>query len=46
LIHAEAGVYQACFDGTPYRPNELDRGILAAPDVESWRALREVLFGG
>jgi fructose-1,6-bisphosphatase/inositol monophosphatase family enzyme len=46
LIHSEAGGYQACFDGTPYRPHELDRGILAAPDVDSWRALHQVLFGG
>jgi fructose-1,6-bisphosphatase/inositol monophosphatase family enzyme len=46
LIHAEAGGHQACFDGTPYRPHELDRGILAAPDPESWRALHTVLFGG
>ena len=45
LIHAEAGGYQACFDGTPYRPNELDRGILAAPDPDSWRELHGVLFG-
>jgi fructose-1,6-bisphosphatase/inositol monophosphatase family enzyme len=46
LIHTEAGGYQACFDGQPYRPNELDRGILAAPDQESWQALHDVLFGG
>jgi len=46
LIHSEAGGYQACFDGTPYRPHELGRGILAAPDAESWRALHTVLFGG
>lgn len=46
LIHGEAGGYQACFDGQPYRPNELDKGILAAPDRESWLALHDVLFGG
>lgn len=46
LIHAEAGGHQACFDGMPYRPHELDRGILTAPDPESWRALHAVLFGG
>jgi fructose-1,6-bisphosphatase/inositol monophosphatase family enzyme len=45
LIHSEAGGYHACFNGEPYRPNELDHGILAAPDRESWRALHEVLFG-
>jgi fructose-1,6-bisphosphatase/inositol monophosphatase family enzyme len=46
LIHTEAGGYQACFNGEPYRPNELDHGILAAPDRDSWRALHAVLFGG
>jgi fructose-1,6-bisphosphatase/inositol monophosphatase family enzyme len=46
LIHAEAGGYHACFDGEPYRPNELDRGILAAPDRKSWDALHKVLFTG
>jgi fructose-1,6-bisphosphatase/inositol monophosphatase family enzyme len=45
LIHGEAGGYQACFDGRPYQPGDLDRGILAAPDPDSWRALHQVLFG-
>ncbi len=45
LIHAEAGGVQARIDGTPYRPSGLSGGLLAATDRESWRALRNALFG-
>lgn len=44
LIHAEAGGYSARFDGSPYRPEHLDGGLIAAPDRESWLALREALW--
>jgi fructose-1,6-bisphosphatase/inositol monophosphatase family enzyme len=39
LIHAEAGGYNACWDGTPYRPTRHAGGILLAPDAASWRAI-------
>ncbi|HYB10350.1 MAG TPA: inositol monophosphatase family protein [Alphaproteobacteria bacterium] len=39
LIHAEAGGYNACWDGTPYRPTRHAGGILLAPDAPSWRAI-------
>lgn len=44
LIHAEAGGYPARFDGSRYLPSHLDGGLLAAPDKESWLALREALW--
>lgn len=44
LIHAEAGGYSARMDGRPYRASELTGGILAAPDADAWRALREAVF--
>jgi len=45
LIHAEAGGYQARFDGRSYHPGELTGGLLCAPDEESWRTLYAALFG-
>lgn len=45
LIHAEAGGHAARLDGRAYRPSELDGGILAAPDTDSWQALREAVLG-
>ncbi|AMM83972.1 inositol monophosphatase family protein [Martelella sp. AD-3] len=44
LIGQEAGGYIARYDGSPYRPDHLDGGILGAPDEESWRELREKVF--
>lgn len=44
LIHREAGGYCAHFDGTPYRPTDLDGGLLYAPDRESWLELRALLL--
>lgn len=42
LIHAEAGGHNArATDGRSYRPSELTGGLLAAPDSQSWRALRD-----
>jgi fructose-1,6-bisphosphatase/inositol monophosphatase family enzyme len=42
LIHAEAGGHNGrAVDGRPYKPSEMDGGLLSAPDIESWQALRE-----
>ncbi len=45
LLHQEAGGYSAHFDGSPYRPTDLDGGLLYAPDRASWQALHDTLFG-
>ncbi len=45
LMHAEAGGHAALSDGSPYRPTLRSGSLLAAPDAESWRALRDHLFG-
>ncbi len=39
LIHEEAGGVTAKFDGSPYRPGEVNGGILSAPDAESWNLI-------
>ncbi|MEO1748963.1 MAG: inositol monophosphatase family protein [Pseudomonadota bacterium] len=44
LIHQEAGGYHARFDGSDYDCTTLDGGLLAAPDQESWIAIRDTLF--
>ncbi len=44
LIHREAGGYSAKFDGSEYRVGDLDGGLLAAPDRESWLEIREALW--
>jgi fructose-1,6-bisphosphatase/inositol monophosphatase family enzyme len=44
LIHAEAGGHASRFDGSAYRPEHLDGGLLVAPDRESWEALRSALW--
>jgi fructose-1,6-bisphosphatase/inositol monophosphatase family enzyme len=45
LIHAEAGGYSACYDGTPYSALRHEGGIIVAPDRESWQMLRHALLG-
>ena len=45
LIHAEAGGYSAHFDGSAYRARDIDGGVLAAPDRESWREIHATLWG-
>lgn len=45
LIHAEAGGYAARIDGRPYRPSELNGGIIAAVDPDGWHALRDRVIG-
>lgn len=44
LIHNEAGGYSARFDGSLYRPTDLDGGLLVAPDKESWEMIRSQLW--
>jgi fructose-1,6-bisphosphatase/inositol monophosphatase family enzyme len=43
LLHAEAGGYSAKFDGSVYRPGEVDGGLICAPDARSWAAVRDRL---
>lgn len=45
LIHAEAGGYAACIDGSPYRAADLGGGIIAAADKAGWQALRDQVVG-
>ena len=44
LLHAEAGGYSACLDGTPYCPTRHEGGLLCAPDRDSWTLLRDALL--
>ncbi|KAA2215192.1 inositol monophosphatase family protein [Teichococcus oryzae] len=44
LLHREAGGYSACFDGSDYRPEHTDGGLLAAPDRQSWQMLHAALL--
>ncbi|WP_119165487.1 inositol monophosphatase family protein [Algihabitans albus] len=45
-LHQEAGGASSLLDGRPYRPQDGQGiGLLSAPDGESWRTLRETLFG-
>lgn len=41
LIHAEAGGYSAHWNEAPFAPSHYGRGILSAPDKDSWHAMRE-----
>lgn len=41
LINAEAGGYTAHWTGEPFLPSDFGRGILTAPDPDSWHAIRE-----
>lgn len=44
LMVAECGGYAAHFDGSPYKPENLTGGLLAATDQESWEKLRREVF--
>jgi fructose-1,6-bisphosphatase/inositol monophosphatase family enzyme len=44
LIAAEAGAYVRRFDGSAYRPEHLDGGVLATTDPDSWNLVREALW--
>jgi fructose-1,6-bisphosphatase/inositol monophosphatase family enzyme len=45
LIHQEAGGYSAHFDGSAYLPAHTTGGLICAPDLESWVAVRDGLLG-
>jgi fructose-1,6-bisphosphatase/inositol monophosphatase family enzyme len=44
LIHAEAGGHAAILSGEAYQPTMSTGHLLAAPDVESWNAVRGALL--
>ena len=44
LITEEAGGHVRRFDGSAYRPEHLDGGVLAATDPDSWAMVREALW--
>jgi len=44
LITAEAGAHVARLDGTPYRPEHDEGGLLMAVDKPSWDVLRREVF--
>lgn len=45
LIHAEAGGYAACWDGSAYGPGVTTGGLLLAPDRAAWDVARRTLLG-
>lgn len=44
LITEEAGGHVRRFDGSVYRPEHIDGGMLATTDVDSWHMVREALW--
>jgi fructose-1,6-bisphosphatase/inositol monophosphatase family enzyme len=44
LLHQEAGGYARHFDGTPYKPSQIEGGLLLAPDEASWHELAKALL--
>ena len=46
LLHQEAGGYAARLDGSAYSPLHSGGGLICAPDLASWQAVREALVGG
>lgn len=44
LISQEAGAYAARFDGSAYRPDHTDGGLILAPNKDMWDALRREVF--
>lgn len=44
LLHREAGGYAARFDGSAYGPHLTTGGLLCAPDLASWEAVRDALL--
>lgn len=45
LIHAEAGGFSACLDGSRYSSTRHEGGIISAPDRDSWHMLKNALVG-
>ena len=44
LLHREAGGFSARFDGSDYRPGQVDGGLICTPDRDGYEALRAALF--
>ena len=44
LIAQEAGAYAARFDGSAYRPNHIEGGLILAPNRDMWDELRREVF--
>ncbi|WP_292879354.1 inositol monophosphatase family protein [Nisaea sp.] len=44
LLHQEAGGFHARFNKMPYLPDQLDGGLLIAPDEAAWDDLRDRLW--
>jgi fructose-1,6-bisphosphatase/inositol monophosphatase family enzyme len=44
LLHQEAGGYGRHFDGTAYKPSQIEGGLLLAPDETSWHELAKALL--
>ena len=44
LIQAEAGGHVRRFDGSAYRPNHTEGGVLVASDPDSWQRIRDALW--
>ncbi|MCK8783738.1 inositol monophosphatase [Roseomonas sp. NAR14] len=44
LLHRESGGYAARFDGSPYSVLETTGGLIAAPDRETWEAVRATML--
>jgi fructose-1,6-bisphosphatase/inositol monophosphatase family enzyme len=44
LLHREAGGHAAHFDGSPYRPGQIDGGLLCTPSEACAEALRQSLL--
>ncbi|MBV9653644.1 MAG: inositol monophosphatase [Acetobacteraceae bacterium] len=44
LLHREAGGYSAQLDGADYDPTQTGRGLICAPDEDSWTAIRDGLL--
>jgi len=45
LLHAEAGGHAALVGGESYAPTLTGGSLLLAPDAESWKRLRDTLYG-
>jgi fructose-1,6-bisphosphatase/inositol monophosphatase family enzyme len=45
LLYAEAGGYARLLEDKPYRAGDVSKGLLCAPDHDSWLAIRSAFFG-
>ncbi|WEJ34866.1 inositol monophosphatase [Devosia sp. SD17-2] len=44
LMMRECGAHVAKFDGSEYRPGDIEGGLLVAPDKDSWDELKREIF--